>query len=48
MKGVERVLLRLDDDFTLSDSECNVQLGIHPLGQWNVKFRKQGVIFNNW
>ena len=45
---VERALAKLDSELAPGDVECNVSITVGDIGQWMVKFRRNGWTFNSF
>lgn len=48
MRLVERALARLDSELAQGDVECNVSISVGDIGQWMVKFRRNGLTFTSF
>jgi hypothetical protein len=47
LNAIERALLRIEENLTINENECDIQLDVADCGSWIIKFRKSGVIVNN-
>ncbi len=40
---IEKALVRLDGELAPADVECNVCITVSDIGQWMIKFRRNGI-----
>ena len=43
VRSIERALARLDGVLAPEDVECNVSITVGDVGQWMIKFRRNGM-----